>query len=349
MGSDRIQAYLFANLVRDLYMTEPVPNNVSSVWTRRAMLALGSTSALPKLAPPKPVPDYQALPLPESQAAFTYRGREIARYHFGPGQQRPFVYPVLGPAGRSLTRMGHPHAPVSHSHHNSFWVSHQDLNGEVFWSDRPTDGRILHQWISEYVDGDRSAALTAINHWIGRSGQVLLVERRGLEVVGLDRGEWMMILDLLLESPVGRTATFGKTPFGLVGVRMAKPLGVHDGNGRIRNSEGQVNEEGPNGCFWKPARWVDYSGSIADGVQEGLTLMDHPVNPGHPAVFHVRSDGWMGASLTFRGGLNIEPDHPIRVRYGLWVHRGIPGPRTIDARWQEFQSRPLRELSNRRN
>ena len=38
--------------------------------------------------------------------------------------------------------------------------------------------------------------------------------------------------------------TFGKTPSALVGVRMAKTLGVHDGGGRILNSEGSINEEG---------------------------------------------------------------------------------------------------------
>ena len=56
--------------------------------------------------------------------------------------------------------------------------------------------------------------------------------------------------------------TFGKTPFGLVGVRMAKPIGIHDGGGTIRNSEGNVDEQGDNGCFWKRARWCDYSGPI---------------------------------------------------------------------------------------
>ena len=54
--------------------------------------------------------------------------------------------------------------------------------------------------------------------------------------------------------------TFGKTPFGFLGVRVAKLMGVHDGGGTIRNSQGGVNEKG---VFWKPARWVDYSGRVA--------------------------------------------------------------------------------------
>ena len=78
---------------------------------------------------------------------------------------------------------------------------------------------------------------------------------------------------------------------GLLGVRMAKSIGVADGGGRILNSEGGVNEVG---CFRKAARWVDYSGPVTADVDEGINLLDHPQNLHHPVEFHVRNDGWMG-------------------------------------------------------
>lgn len=61
--------------------------------------------ALPK---PKPVPRMQVIPMPYHQASFQRDGVEITRYHFGPGLHRPFLFPIIGPSGRSLTRMGHP-------------------------------------------------------------------------------------------------------------------------------------------------------------------------------------------------------------------------------------------------
>ena len=70
--------------------------------------------------------------------------------------------------------------------------------------------------------------------------------------------------------------TLGKTPFGPIGVRMAKTIGVTDGGGRILNSAGQRNEAE---AFRKPARWVDYSGPITNEQTAGITLMDHPANP----------------------------------------------------------------------
>jgi hypothetical protein len=114
---------------------------------------------------------------------------------------------------------------------------------------------------------------------------------------------------------------------------MAKTIGVHDGGGMIRNSEGAVNE--PQ-VHEKPARWVDYSGAITAQAREGITLFDHPSNPNHPTVFHVRDDGWMGAALNFVGPRTIEVGRPLKLRYGLWVHSGVPAAGTIDEQFAAF-------------
>ena len=282
-------------------------------------------------AEPKPVPLVQAVPQPYEQVSFQRDGVEIARYHYGPTLLRPFIFPIIGPSGRSLTRMGHPHDPVSHSHHNSFWLSHNDVNGVSFWDDRG-NGRIIHQRIEQFEDGAAEAALQTVNAWITKDGQTLLNERRRINVEPLPGGEWLLILDVQL-SAAKDAVTLGQTPFGLAGVRMAKSIGVTDGGGVIRNSEGGINEAG---AFRKPARWLDYSGPITATASEGITLFDHPANPNHPTVFHVRDDGWMGAALTCSGARSILPGQPLQLRYGLYVHAGIPAPEKIQQQWEAF-------------
>jgi hypothetical protein len=220
------------------------------------------------------------------------------------------------------------------------------VNGDSFWGDSGP-GRIAHQWIVQYTDSDEAASLTAIHHWIGRDDRVHLVERRGIRAVNLPDNEWLLILDLQLEAGKG-PVTLGKTPFGMAAVRMAKTIGVSDGGGLIRNSEGHVNEQGERGVLWKRARWVDYSGPILPNVNEGITLLDHPANPNHPAFFHVRADGWMGASLTFDGPRTVEPGAMLRLRYGLYVHRGVPLPTTLEEQWQRLASTAIPELPNHR-
>ncbi len=293
--------------------------------------AVSSTVAAQEAPKPKPVPRLQVIPMPYDQASFQRDGVELTRYHFGPGLHRPFLFPFIGPSGRSLTRMGHPHDPESHSHHNSVWISHHDVNGTNFWSDGGK-GKIRHKRIVEFEDSDEHASLVAENEWVNNDGKIMLLETRRVTAYLLTNGEWLLTIDMVFKANNG-TVTLGKTPFGMIGVRMAKTIGVNDGGGKIRNSEAAVNEKE---VFWKKARWVDYSGAITNGKIEGITLFDHPDNPNFPSNFHVRNDGWMGASLTFDGPREIRLDMPLHLRYGLYVHSDMKSSEAIEAEWRRF-------------
>jgi len=283
---------------------------------------------LPK---PKPVSRMQVIPMPYHRASFQRDGVEITRYHFGPGLHRPFLFPVIGQSGISLTRMGHPHDPESHSHHNSVWISHNDVDGISFWSDGG-GGKIRHKRIVKFEDvGERSTIVTE-NEWVTNVGKVLLLETRQITVLLLGNSEWLLIIDMEFKAK-DEPVTLGKTPFGMIGVRMAKTIGVNDGGGRIRNSEGAVNEKE---VLWKRARWVDYSGAVTNKRLQGITLFDHPDNPNFPTYFHVRNDGWMGASLTFDGPRKIQPNEPLHLRYGLYIHSDMKAKDAIEAKWKRF-------------
>lgn len=279
----------------------------------------------------KPTPRMQVVPQPLQQASVQRDGLEISRYWFDGALRRPFLFPLVGPSGRSVTRMAHPRDPNGHSHHNSVWIAHHSVNGVNFWADNG-DGRIIHEKVEAYEDADDQALIAVTNAWVDRDGRKLLKERREMRFVPEADGQWRLLLDLTL-TPSADAVTFDKSSFGLVAVRMAKTIGVHDGGGRIRNSEGKINE--PQ-VHWQRAKWVDYSGPITPDAREGVTLMDHPSNPRHPSYFHVRDDGWMGASLSFEGPLEVKADQPLRLRYALWIHRGVPDGPTIDAKYAEF-------------
>ncbi len=292
-------------------------------------------------AEPKPAPVVQATPLPYHRVSFERNGSEITRAHFGTDLKRPFLYPVIGPSGRPLTRMGHPHDPVSHSHHNSVWLSHAKVNDVDFWGDTGK-GRIVHQRLEKLTDGDDDASATTFNLWIDEGKhRTLLAERRRIRVIPKDGGAALILIDSQFEAKTD--VVFGKTPFGFVGVRMAKNIGVRDGGGTIRNSAGGIDEKG---VFWKPAKWVDYSGAVTRDVKrlEGIALFDHPKNPNHPAVFHVRNDGWMGASFSFAAPVELAQGKTLRLRYGLYVHATLD-PAALDARWNDFAKGDLDDLS----
>jgi hypothetical protein len=208
------------------------------------------------------------------------------------------------------------------------------VDGVSFWDDRGK-GRIVTKAVTRYDDLGNASSLTATNLWIdeGHDNKTLLTETRRVTIFLLPSNEYLLTLDLELQPPKDHPVTLGKTPFGLVGVRMAKTIGVNDGGGEIRNSTGKSGEKD---LLWQPANWCDYSGPIRDTVTEGITLLDHPSNPSHPTPFHVRSDGWMGASLTHAAPITIDPAKPLRVRYALYVHANKPSVEDLDRRWKSF-------------
>lgn len=292
----------------------------------------------------KPFPTVQVVPLPGEQISFQWKGREITRYHHGTALPRPFLFPFNGPSGINLTRLGHPHDPVSHSHHNSIWISHRDLNGLNFWEDRGAGHRIQHQRVEQFFDSPDEASATVLNHWLSASNQLMLVERRRITLIPLPLEESLLLIDLELKpGPRGLPMVFGKSPFGLLAVRVTKTMGVADGGGTIRNSEGGVDEAG---VLWKKARWVDYSGPVTPEQTQGLTLLDHPSNAGHPTFFHVRNDGWMGASLSYDASLTV-PTNGLVLRYGLYAHRGLPDVTRLQEEWEKFAARPRRPLDSK--
>ena len=118
----------------------------------------------------------------------------------------------------------------------------------------------------------------------------------------------------------------GKTNFGFLAVRVSKSISKHFGGGEISDSEGRKGEAA---IFGRQSKWMDYSGRVAAGTSstrhwepEGITYIDHPSNLRYPSHWHVREDGWMGASFGFVEDHMIKVDHPLVLRYMLYAHHG---------------------------
>ena len=269
---------------------------------------------------PYEIPRCQALPLSNHQVSFQIDGNERLRWHYGPQYPRPFFYPLYGPSGTSLTRMGHPGA-FNHEHHRSVWFAHHNVMGLDFWSEgKPT--RIRQKGWLCYVDTHAEANYAARLGWYdGHDAELLQQEL----IVGMRPGpEGETLLEIQSSFlPTGKSTQLGKTNFGILAVRVAKNISSFFGGGEITNSDGQVGE--PD-IFGKPAAWMDYSGPVPGEKTEGITYFDHPGNPGHPVHWHVREDGWMGPGVSRQNDVTIERESPLVLRYLLHLHRGPLDP-----------------------
>lgn len=272
---------------------------------------------------PYEVPRCQVVPLPDHQTSFQIDGQERVRWHFGPQHPRPFFFPFNGPSGSTLTRMGHPGAP-DHDHHRSIWFAHHVVAGETFWADQTKTRIRQKQWLA-YHDAADESAMAVLLSWHAADGREVMEQELVAALRPGPDGESFLELQSTLRS-TGPTLELAKTNFGILAVRVAKEISAHFGGGQLTNSEGLVGEPA---IFGQAAAWMDYSGPapvVANGkrmtASEGITYFNHPANPHHPAHWHVREDGWMGASLCMEEGITLRKETPLVLRYLLHAHAG---------------------------
>jgi hypothetical protein len=280
------------------------------------------------------------MPLPDHQLSFRVDGGERLRWHYGPQYPRPFFFPLVGPAsGESLTRMGHPGAP-DHDHHRSVWFAHEKVSGVNFWSDA-TPARVRQkQWLAYQEGADEAVMAVRLGWYDGHDPRELLEQDLFAAVIPGPGRETFVELQTTFR-PDAETLEFGKTNFGFFAVRVAKAISAFFGGGTLTNSAGATGEQA---VFGKPAAWVDYSGELSGGHAEGVTYFDHPSNPGHPSVWHVREDGWVGASVCFNGPRTTTRKEPLTLRYLLHAHRGPLEPKRADEAFRACGDRPPFEL-----
>lgn len=262
-------------------------------------------------------PRCQVLPLPEQQVALAIDGVERVRWYASERYPRPFFFPLMGPSGLPLTRMGHPGAP-NHDHHRSVWFAHHRVLGIDFWSDQTTAVIRQKQWRA-YEDGQEEGRMAIDLAWYdGHDPEPLILQEVIVAIRPSREGEFFLEVQTSMKS-VAQQLELGVTHFGLLAVRVAKAISAVFGTGQLTGSSGKTGEEQ---LFGQSLAWVDYSGEIKDGIQEGITYFDHPDNLTFPSKWHVRDDGWMGASVCRDKPVLLRNDTPTTWRYLLYVHSG---------------------------
>ncbi len=299
-----------------------------------------------------PFPAVQVLPDANERVWVSHDNRNLLGYCYSGQYRKPFFYPVNGPSGRSVTRLGHPRDfGGGHDHHRSLWIEHENVNDVSFETEHlhfyaGTDsplvgiGRIAHDSFLRQEDGPVNARLEMALDWVSHEGDVLLNEIRRVRVYPLAGGEQLIDFDLTFESQVEQV-TFGQSTFGILAARVAHPMEVLRGGGRILNARGALNEEG---VHRQTAEWCDYSGPISPDETNGIAVLGHPVNIHHPHRWHVRDDGWMCAAPFARHAKTIHGGESLSFRFRIFVHDGDDAAR-IAARYAEFAQPPTVSVS----
>lgn len=306
------------NYPRNRGVTWEMFSRISCVLAAIVMLSGMATAAEP-FAPTR----CEIIPLADHQVSFQVQGVEQLRWHHGSQYSRPFFYPLNGPSGKTLTRIGHPGA-ANHDHHRSVWFAHHDVNGFDFWSENGKT-QIRQKLWHAYRDGDDEAIMANQLGWFDPEGNELMEQDIVTALIPQPNDEYLVEFQITSRPAKNvKSITLNKTNFGFLAIRVAKTISAFFGGGTISSSEGWAGEAE---IFGKASRWVDYSGPVVFGhgpnrrtAIEGITCFDHPGNANNPAKWHVREDGWMGASVCRDQSHVVTHEKPLVLRYLLHVH-----------------------------
>jgi hypothetical protein len=249
-------------------------------------------------------------------------GARLGCYHADPKWARPFLHPVIGPFGHSLTR-GWPMEPRAnesedHHHHKSLWVAHGSVNGVDDWSEETGHGREIQKQVLQCASGTVYGVLETVNDWVSHDGVKVCEDRRKWTFWAMPAGLRVIDLEVEFRATEGEL-TFGDTKEGgIVAVRVATQMDVPR-TGRIEIAEGGTNEPETWG---KRSPWCDYTGLDEGGNQVGIALLNHPDSFRYPTYWHVRNYGLMTANpfglSDFYGDKSRNGSHTIGAGETLW-------------------------------
>ena len=184
--------------------------------------------------------------------------------------------------------------------------------------------------------------------WFNGVGKEIMEQEMVAAIRPGPEGETLLELQSTF-TPTDEPVTLEQSNFGLLAVRMAKGIATYWGEGQITSSE---DAKGESEIFGQSAAWMDYSGAVPRRVKdkrvaltEGITYFDHAKNPSYPSHWHVREDGWMGASLCRHEAVVIKKEKPLRVRYLLHAHNGAADAEVANRIARIFDASPAFEVA----
>lgn len=254
---------------------------------------------------------------------------ELWAEYVADGEFKPYVWPIIGPTGKPVTREW-PMGPGEgekhdHPHQKSLWFTHGDVNGVSYWEEAPGRGKIVHRGFTTLSGGDK-ATIVAADDWVAPDGAVVLRDVRKLVFFALDGHR---VIDFAIRlTAVAPSVTFGDTKEGTFGLRVAESMTVDaKKGGKIVNSEGHVDKD----AWGKKAAWVDYSGPVGDEIV-GIAVFNHPSSFRFPTYWHVRTYGLFAANPfgwhdfvgrnDVSGAYTLGQRQSIELRYRVVLHKG---------------------------
>jgi len=280
----------------------------------------------------------------------TVGGKHFTSYLYGDQLTKPILYPVHTPSGIVVNR-SYPIVKVEgestdHPHHAGIFFTYDQVNDDGFWNNTTSPPQIKHVKVTRMREGAGCGKLSTVMHWVGKSGQVLLEEKRSMVfLAGKDEYAIDFSIDLAAKD---RKVVFEDTKEGMFAIRVADWLREDTGSGRYLSSNG--DETPVNKNIWgKRARWVRLQAEKNDKTI-GIAILSHPKSVNYPTYFHARPYGLFSANplgqFVFQKsrkqqnpqafGLTLEPGETAHFGFRMVIYEGDRMKEQLEQKFKKF-------------
>lgn len=321
-----------------------------------AILLVAGLSCLSATAAPK---GFQ-IEKTKSGLTVNYDGELFTKYVIDQSN-KPYLYPVIGPTGKAMTR-AYPMETIEgeqhdHPHHRSIWFGHQGVGGFDTWHEPMTveerfkkkpeglEKAMAALGPTKHVDfrvisfGPKRAIIESVNDYVGSDGKKLMSDERKI-VFTATKDTRVIDYDITLIASYGDVTLDDKKDAGF-SVRVPTSMSI-DGKqgGHIVTSEGARDGD----AWGKRAAWVTFWGPV-DGETLGITILNHPKSFRHPTPWHARTYGLFTAnpfgttSLDKKaedGGFVLKKGEKIQLRHRVILHKGDAEAANIAKAWKAY-------------
>lgn len=249
---------------------------------------------------------------------------------------RPYLHPVLTPAGALLTELG----PADHAHHAGVSLALPDVNGTMHWGGQSYVHPGGYQWLDNHgrqelrslrtaaptrpagtgrTEGSTpglgtttQASIEATVDWLARDSHLQATEQRSIRVLPLAAGEvadgyrlsWRSELTGTEDLTIGSPGSHGRDSAGYGGLfwRLPAPAAW-----RLL-APGGLSEEQANGTVLP---WIAY---VSDTQHACLVLRQSPQDPA-PVPWFIRVAEYPGAgpALAWDTDLHVPAGQVLRI------------------------------------
>lgn len=265
-------------------------------------------------------------------------GKFFTSYRFAADEKYPFLFPVNGPSGASVTSMRNGEYP----HHSSLFFGCDKVNGGNYWQEGLDRGRIASKGPVLETSSGKEIVIHDTCDWMRPDAPHPLRDTRRI-VISAPSPQFRQI-DFTITLEALEDVVISKTNHSLFSARMDPDLTPVFG-GTILNADGAKGEKE---TFGKPSPWLACFGTRDAKTTEGLAILQHPQNPGFPTPWFTRDYGFLSPTPMFwpadDKNTRIAKGGKLQLGYRVMVFTGTTETAGIAETFKQYSLSKLNAL-----